>query len=116
MKAGTAGTDVVQMPLPQVSASERRRRWRLVLGAAAEGIDDERQRWDAPGVLTRVKAKVQLKVKARKVKVKAQGAQMSSSEVTGHVGVLRGQRQQSVVMTNESMQSLGPSMTATMRA
>ena len=50
MKAGTAGTDVVRIPLPQVSASERRRRWRLVLGAAAAGIDDERQRWDAPGV------------------------------------------------------------------
>ncbi len=28
--------------LPQVSATERRRRWRLVLGGAAEGIDDER--------------------------------------------------------------------------
>ena len=45
-----AGTDVVRIPLPQVSASERRRRWRLVLGAAAAGIDDERQRWEAPGV------------------------------------------------------------------
>ena len=68
--------------------------------------------------LTRVKTKVQLKAKARKVKVKAQGAQMSSSEVHRgqRRGVLRGQRQQSVVMTNESMQSLGPSMTATMRA
>ncbi len=28
--------------LPQVSATERRRRWRLVLGGAADGIDDER--------------------------------------------------------------------------
>jgi len=47
--AGAAGADVVQAPLPQVSASERRRRWRLVLGAAAEGIDDERESQDAPG-------------------------------------------------------------------
>ena len=47
--AGAAGADVVQSPLPQVSASERRRRWRLVLGAAAEGIDDERESQDAPG-------------------------------------------------------------------
>jgi hypothetical protein len=60
--------------------------------------------------LTRVQAKVQLKVKVWKVKVKAQGAQIDSSKAH------RGQRQQSVVMTNESMQSLGPSMTATMRA
>jgi hypothetical protein len=28
--------------LPQVSTTERRRRWRLVLGGAADGIDDER--------------------------------------------------------------------------
>jgi len=30
------------MGLAQVSATERRRRWRLVLGGAADGIDDER--------------------------------------------------------------------------
>ena len=33
--------------LPQVSATERRRRWRLVLGGAAAGIDDEREQQSA---------------------------------------------------------------------